>query len=297
MQGHRDKKVGKSLKENLEDKPIMVMIPTFNDWESLGLLLKSLEKVLLRKKLDVQVLVVNDGSYTSGREHFGCCDEYKAIRKVEVLELRRNLGHQRAIAIGLAYIEAEIPCQAVVVMDADGEDSPKYVPRLIHKCNDHAGERIIFAQRTRRSESLTFKIFYNVYVLLFRVLTGSKMRMGNFSIIPYKLLRRLVGTSEIWNHYTAGILKAKIDYAEIHTKRGVRLSGKSRMDFVSLVIHGLSAISVFGETVRVRMAVALFSFIICTVAAIVLILFIKTFTSLAIPGWASTVVLLLAVIF
>jgi glycosyltransferase involved in cell wall biosynthesis len=296
MQVSSDDKMGENSTGN-SAAPIVVMIPMFNDWESLALLLKSVDRVLFRESLGAEVIVVDDGSYVPEGNSFNFDDGFKAIKKIGVLELRRNLGHQRAIAIGLAYIEAQVPCEAVVVMDADGEDNPKYIGRLIRKCKEEKYGKIIFAHRTRRSENRLFKVFYGMYTLLFRILTGNKMRVGNFSVIPHRLLGRLVGTSEIWNHYTAGVLKARINYAEIHTKRSNRLCGRSRMNFVSLVIHGLSAISVFGETVGARMAIALSPLIFLAAAAIVVIVCIKTFTNLAIPGWASTVVLLLAIFF
>ncbi len=121
-----------------------------------------------------------------------------------VLRLRRNLGHQRAIAIGLAYLEAESPaCQLVVVMDSDGEDDPQDVPRLIARAVQTEQQAIIFAERTKRSESLPFQICYHLYRLVHRVLTGRSVRVGNFSVIPRQRLESLVATSELWNHYAA----------------------------------------------------------------------------------------------
>ena len=73
-----------------------------------------------------------------------------------MLRLRRNLGHQRAIAIGLTYIQAQMTTayEAVVVMDGDGEDAPEDVPRLLARLEAEGGRSIVFAERTRRSESL-----------------------------------------------------------------------------------------------------------------------------------------------
>ena len=80
--------------------------------------------------------------------------DLRAIGRVEVLHLRRNLGHQRAIAIGLAFVEAERPrCRAVVLMDSDGEDAPEDVPRLVARCEQEGRRKIVFAERTKRSES------------------------------------------------------------------------------------------------------------------------------------------------
>ena len=101
-----------------------------------------------------------------------------------MLRLRRNLGHQRAIAVGLAYVEDRFKHDAVVVMDSDGEDDPSDVPRLLELLRAEGGRAIVFAERTRRSESWSFRFFYGLYKLLHRVLTGHGVRVGNFSAIP-----------------------------------------------------------------------------------------------------------------
>lgn len=271
------------------------MIPVFNDWQSLEMLLMHLDEAFKEGNLRVEVLVVDDASSMSAHDSFRQSD-FKAINKVCILELRRNLGHQRAITIGLAYAEANIVCQAVVVMDGDGEDDPRDVLRLIDKCDKEKYEKIVFARRTQRSESQLFKLFYIIYKLLYKLLTGQDIRVGNFSIIPCKILRRLVVVSEIWNHYAAGVLKARVPFTEIASRRSTRLSGQSKMNFVSLVMHGLSAISVYGDTVGVRFLVASCLLIVFTITSIVAAIVIKFTTNLAIPGWTSYIITLFFIV-
>lgn len=259
------------------------------------MLLMHLDEAFKEGDLRVEVLVVDDASSMSARDSFRHSN-FKAINKVCILELRRNLGHQRAITIGLAYVEANIVCQAVVVMDGDGEDDPSDVLRLIDKCDKEGYEKIVFARRTQRSESQLFKLFYIIYKLLYKLLTGQQIRVGNFSIIPFKILRRLVVVSEIWNHYAAGVLKARVPYTEIASRRSTRLSGKSKMNFVSLVMHGLSAISVYGDTVGVRFLVASCLLIVFTITSIVAVIVIKFTTNLAIPGWTSYIITLFFIV-
>jgi hypothetical protein len=118
-------------------------------------------------------------------------------------------------------------------------------------------------------------------------LTGKQFRFGNFSVIPYSFLSRLSVMSEGWNHYAAAILKARIPYQEVDTIRGNRLSGQSKMNFVSLIIHGLSSISVYSEVVGVRLLVATFFLTIISVLLIGVVVSVRFFTNLAIPGWAT----------
>ncbi len=274
---------------NAKDSSILIMIPVYNDWESLEMLLVRLDEVLQEEDVHAEILVVDDASSRSVHSVHNIYKDsnFNTIDKVSVLELKRNLGHQRAIAIGLAYVEANIACQAVVVMDGDGEDAPSDVLKLIEKCDKEGYKKIVFARRTQRSESQLFKLFYIIYKLLYKLLTGQDIRVGNFSIIPYSILHRLVVVSEIWNHYAAGLLKAKLPYTEISSRRSTRLYGRSKMNFVLLITHGLSAISVHGDIVGVRLLVASCLLIVFTLFSILVAVSIKFATNLAIPGWTS----------
>lgn len=279
----------------LKSLPILILIPVFDDWKALELLIINLDEILRKWALTADILIVDDASRISAPEGF-LSASLQAINNVAILELRRNLGHQRAIAIGLAHVEAKVACQAVVVMDGDGEDNPIDVPRLIEKYNETEQKKVVFARRNKRTESLLFKFFYAFYKYLYKLLTGQEIRVGNFSIIPYEILQRLVVVSEIWNHYAAGLRKAKVPYTEIATNRGTRLAGHSQMNFVSLVMHGLSAISVFGDVVGTRLLILTCLLILVNILLLVVVVNIRFFTILAIPGWATYTVGILFII-
>ena len=268
---------------------VTILIPVFNDWEAASMLLGRLDPILGESGLRVDILFVDDGS-TARRVGAFAPAPFRAIRLVEVLELRRNLGHQRAIAIGLAFLEGQKNTPAVVVMDGDGEDDPNDVPRLLARYREEAGERIVFAERTKRSESLTFRVFYALYRVVHQMLTGYGVRIGNFSVIPRRRLTSLVSVSELWNHYAAAAIKSRQAHCTIPTRRATRLQGRSTMNFVSLVTHGLSAISVFSELIGVRLLVLSLFAIAATVSASAVILYIRFATDLAIPGWATVAV-------
>src|SRR2546423_9853147 len=143
------------MKETPEGMPFLIIMPVFNDWISLDPLLQQLDEELSRKDLEVEILLIDDGSTIKAPSHLGSA-AYKGLAKIEILRLRRNLGHQRAIAIALAHIEDKVPCEAVVVMDADGEDKPEDAVRLIEDYQRVDRERVIFAQREKRSEHVLF---------------------------------------------------------------------------------------------------------------------------------------------
>lgn len=270
--------------KDVDNKPILLLIPVYNDWESLELLLKHIDQLFYEEKFFAEVLVVDDASILPISKSFRYAS-FQSLSKISILQLRRNLGHQRAIAVGLAYVEAKIDCKAVVVMDGDGEDAPRDVVRLINQCDRDGYERIIFARRTQRSETQIFKLFYVLYKWLYKLLTGQEISVGNFSIIPDQILTRIVVVSEIWNHYAAGILKAKIPCTYLPCKRGTRLAGKSKMNLVHLIIHGLSAISIYGDIIGVRALIATGILMLFSITAIAVVIVVRV----AVPNWAPYV--------
>lgn len=273
---------------------LVFCIPVFNDWESAELLLERLGEVSRCAGWEAGVLLVDDGSPVD-RPAFGST-RLGPLRWVRVLQLRRNVGHQRAIALGLTHLQVQGGCDAVVVMDGDGEDRPADVPALVAEYNKRGGRVIVFAKRRRRTEGLVFLIGYRLYKGVHRLLTGRAVEVGNFSIIPAPILEQLVGVGEIWNHYAAAVYKARLPFAKVPIDRGLRLAGRSRMNFVNLVVHGLSAVSVFAEEIGTRLLLGCCGMMAATVAGLFAVLAVRLGTDWAIPGWATTAFGLLLVI-
>jgi hypothetical protein len=282
------------ISPEISDHKIIILLPVYNDWDALSLLLPILEQELNANEIRADILMVDDGSTTSAPPNLGqTC--FRSIESIDILSLRRNLGHQRAIAVGLSYIEAHRVCHAVIVMDCDGQDDPRDIPRLVRECIANGDQKIIFAARTRRSESLIFRLFYHLYRLIHFLLTGMPVRVGNFSVIPSGALNRLVAVSELWNHYAAAVHKARLPIASVPTERSRRLEGPSRMDVVALVVHGLSAMAVFGDRIGVRLLIVVALGMGLVSGALVTVLGIRLLTPLAVPGWATYVTGLLLV--
>ena len=232
----------------------VILIPVYNDWESAAELLRQVEAQLDGKAWSYQVVIVNDGSPESPGELLLNTD-FKAVASVRLINLCRNLGHQRALATGLCWVVQNLPCSAVVVMDGDGEDIPAHVPRLLATFASDE-RRAVFAARTRRTESWVFQLFYHLYRLVHLMLTGVAVRIGNFSAISSSHAASLVTSADLWNHYAAAAVRSRLPITTIPLPRGRRLAGQSHMRWASLVIHGLSAASVFGDVIGVRLLTA-----------------------------------------
>jgi glycosyltransferase involved in cell wall biosynthesis len=259
------------------------------------MLLPMVSDALKGTAVKIHFVLINDASEKPMPKDFA--QSLAGRADVSVVHLMRNLGHQRALAIGLAYVNEKHDCDAVLVMDCDGEDSPEDARKLVDRAQSMGGRSVVFAERTQRSENFLFRVGYFCYRVLHEALTGRAIRFGNFSVIPRKQLRRIASVSETWNHYAAAVVKSGIPISTISTNRSKRLTGESKMNFVGLVIHGLSAISVQGETIGVKLLIAsgvsLFLLLLLGIAVIG----VKLFTAMAIPGWATTAGGLLVVVF
>jgi hypothetical protein len=145
-------------------------------------------------------------------------------------------------------------------------------------------------------ESLLFQSFYLFYKILHRGLTGVSVRVGNFSILPSHYLGTLSVMSELWNHYAAAVFRSKLPFTTIPISRGHRIAGRSQMSFVALVSHGLSALSVFGDVVGVRLLIFSLTGALLAGLAIFAVVTVRLFTDWAIPGWATYAAGLFAII-
>ena len=211
----------------------------------------------------------------------------KSLESIHVLELRRNLGHQRALCVGLVHLSQKHPEDPVLIMDADGEDGPSDIPLLLKEYVNQGRSKVIFAARGRRAEGIVFKFFYQLYRVVHRVLVGFDIRVGNFSVVPSQFLERLVVTSDLWNHYAAAVVKIKIPRSTVSIDRSRRIFGQSKMGLVPLIVHGLSAVSVFGEVVGVRLLISSTVFGVLSMGLVLTALIVKFATHLVIPGWAT----------
>jgi polyisoprenyl-phosphate glycosyltransferase len=260
----------------------VIVIPQYNDWEALNLLIEKLNLDVAASTLAATSLIIVDDCSSQDAPSL---TKFNG-KNVQIIRLWRNMGHQRAIAIGLSYVADQYPCDKVIVMDADGEDAPHDINALVLASQNNPND-IVFAQRTKRQESVLFQFFYGIYKLVFRQLTGKVIAFGNFSIIPQRRLQSIVRVSEIWNNFPGGVIKSRLPYQSVPIERAKRLAGQSKMNFVSLVLHGLSTISVLIDVAAVRILILSIGMSVAALLVIFLVLFLKWINN-ASPGWAST---------
>jgi hypothetical protein len=268
---------------------VIVVTPVLDDWSSLACLIVDLETVGQVSGLEFSLLVINDGS--SQPVPAGLCKvSGGAVRQVEIIHLVRNLGHQRAIAVGL--VEAfrairEAPAAAVVVMDSDGEDPPKDVPALVKVLEADAPQGVAVAMRQKRYDPLAIRVGYAIYKRMYGLLANRVLDFGNFCAISPTALDQLVHTPDIWNHLAASVSKLRCNVIRVPHHRGRRYDGTSKMTVQSLVLHGMSALSVYTDVILIRIMFATLSLAGLAGLSILVILSLYFFTDWVVRGWTS----------
>jgi hypothetical protein len=269
-----------------QQQRLTVLVTVFNDWAAFEMLLAELAAQKLPANIVVDVLAVDDAS----RENH---DRKRTVLAssplpLTILTLSRNVGNQRAIAIGLSHIVTKTTCDFLIVMDGDGEDRPSDVPTLVKALIDNPNA-IVTAQRHRRSEVFMYKLSYIFFKTLFQTLTGTIMNFGNFSALSFDAAEQLCSMHELLLSYPATILASRIPICRVPIDRGSRYMGRSGITYLGLAVHGLSSIAVFSDRVLARMLVACAGIFGVGFLAILAAVIAKV-VGLATPGWATTVV-------
>lgn len=218
----------------------LILIPIYNDWKSLNKLLITINRNI-NHQTPTRILIVDD---CSQNKIFLENKKLKKIKKIEVLRLKRNVGSQKAIAIGLHYLlNKKKEFDYVTVMDGDGEDNPSEIEKMLRLAKKNK-DSVIVSCRKDRNENFLIKILYKVHLLITVLFTWKWITFGNFSVLFRKNLNKILSNQNIWKAYSASLIK-NTNIKRVYAVRSKRFYGKSRVSLMFLVLHSLKIISVF----------------------------------------------------
>ena len=237
---------------------IKILIPVYNDWQSVFKLLDEIDHNISEIDHEISVTIVNDAS-NHDRDNEN--RNYQNIHSVKILNMRINQGHARCIATGLKYIFNKEDFDYVIPMDGDGEDRPEEIREFINKINN-SNDNAIVGQRVKRSEGLIFKICYQIHKLITLTFTGKSIKFGNFTCLPKTIVEKMINEKATWNSFSGSLTKIENELLSIPSIRGSRYFGPSKMSFFNLLKHSLSIISVFRKTVLIRSALFIIVYIL-----------------------------------
>jgi hypothetical protein len=229
-------------------KKFIILIPVYNDWKSVSKLLKEIDLQIVEWESEVSVLIINDFSTETKSD---IDSNFKKIKSVKVLNMKKNQGHARCFATGLKFIIEREKFDYVIPMDADGEDRPEELNLLFNKSKEYPN-KVITAERIRRSEGLLFKFCYEIHKYLTYIFTGHLIKFGNYSCLPRDSVAKITKESSAWSSFSGSLTKLITDRISISSIKGLRYYGPSKMSFFKLLIHSFSIIAVFKKTTFLR---------------------------------------------
>ena len=238
-------------------KKIKILIPVYNDWQSVFKLLKNINSEISILEGEFSVIIINDSSTESRQELLTDLDN---LRSIQVINMKVNRGHARCNAVGLKYINEKEDFDYIVPMDGDGEDRPEELILLIKKIKDYPS-RVVTANRIKRSEGPIFKFCYFAHKLLTFIFTGRSIKYGNYTCLPKSVVNEMVSEPATWSSFSGALAKVAKDKKSILSVRGKRYFGTSKMNFINLLKHSLSIIAVFKMALLIRSILFLITYL------------------------------------
>ena len=234
-------------------KKIIILIPVFNDWESLKRLLNEInENVQDIKNVIFECFVVNDASTIEQPELI----KPNNIKSIKILNMKKNKGHARCNAFGIRHIYKNEDFDYLILMDGDGEDRPIEIKSLVSKTFEDPNTSVV-AKRIKRSEGPFFQSLYQIHKIITLIFTGKKINFGNYSCLNKNDTQLISTKKSLWSSYSGTVKKNLKKLNEVNSTRGMRYHGPSKMSLFKLLIHSFSIIAVFKYQVFFRSIIIL----------------------------------------
>ena len=227
---------------------IKILIPIYNDWQSVFKLVDEINDLLIDPSFEISVILVNDASNHDRQDEDR---KLENIHSIKILNMKINQGHSRCIATGLKYIYEKEDFDYVIPMDGDGEDRPEEIKEFLNQI-ENSNNKPIVGERIKRSENFIFKVCYQLHKLITLTFTGKSIKFGNYTCLPKTTVEKMINEKATWSSFSGALAKIAKDRAPIPSERGKRYFGPSKMSFKNLLIHSLSIVSVFKTNVLIR---------------------------------------------
>ena len=245
-------------------KKTKILIPIYNDWQSVFKLLEKINVQLDAWEADISVIIINDAS-TEERPNNTCL--LNNLKSVHVINMRENRGHARCNATGLKYVFEKEDFDYVIIMDGDGEDRPAELGSLLCKSYENP-DKVVTANRVKRSEGWFFKFCYLTHKYLTFIFTGKSIKYGNYTCLPKFAVNKMVKEAATWSSFSGSLAKTIVHMVSVPSTRGKRYFGPSKMNFFNLLKHSLSIIAVFKVTLLIRSILFLIAYLFLVIGKI-----------------------------
>ena len=235
-------------------KKYIILIPVFNDWQSVFKLIENIDLQIRDETIDI--IIVNDASTESFDNNQ---KQFSKINSVKIINLIKNGGHRKAIATGLKYCHENLEYDYIIPMDGDGEDRPEELKDFFNQVQETESE-VTTAIRIKRSESFLFKFLYVVHKIFTNLITGKLIKFGNYTCLSKSAVSKLLSDGSVWLSYSGAVTKHFPQFSTIQSIRGKRYFGPSKMSILALIFHSLRISTVFRENIFIRVVIVILIF-------------------------------------
>ena len=235
-------------------KKYIILIPVFNDWQSVFKLIENIDLQVNNETIDI--VIVNDASTESFDNN---PKQFSKINSVKIINLIKNGGHRKAIATGLKYCQENLEYDYIIPMDGDGEDRPEELKDFFKQAQETQPE-VITATRIKRSESFLFKFLYSMHKIFTHLITGKLIKFGNYTCLSKNAVSKLLSDGSVWLSYSGAVTKHFPQFSTIQSIRGERYFGPSKMSISALLLHSFRISTVFRENIFIRVVIVILIF-------------------------------------
>jgi glycosyltransferase involved in cell wall biosynthesis len=263
---------------------LSVVIPVLNEAESIPLILPRLREAL--RGITWECIFIDDGStdVTSRILELAALED----RRIKLLRFSRNFGHQAAVTAGLDFADGD----AVVVMDADLQDPPELLPRMLDLFAQ--GYDIVSPQRISRDAETKFKRWTST--LFYRTLSrmaDQKLTpdVGDFRLFSRRAVLAIRSLRE-QHRYMRGIAAwLGLKEAIVPFERRARAAGNTKYPFLKMLRFAWTGVSSF-SAFPLRISIAAGCILSCAgFLYLMRVVYLALWTTALVPGWASVVAL------
>ncbi|TYC55410.1 glycosyltransferase family 2 protein [Marinobacter sp. BW6] len=241
----------KNRQSTFSNPVLSIIIPVHNEADVIPTLLKRLDLACRQLPGQVELLFVDDGSRdNSVAQLLRARDRYSGIR---VLELSRNFGKEAAVTAGLENARGD----AVVLMDADLQDPPELIPRMVRAWQKGA-DVVLMKRRSRAGESWLKRTTASIFYRLINHISDASIPVdtGDFRLMSRRTVDALNRLPER-NRYLKGMFAwVGMPTVTLEFDRDPRLAGKTKWNYLKLIHLAMEGITSF-STRPLRIALIL----------------------------------------
>ena len=281
------------LTENNRNLPfVSIIVPCYNEQDvlrdSIGLLVERLSRLVAERYVSDNsfVLFVDDGSRDST---WDIISQYHKLNKsVRGIKLSANFGHQNALLAGLLTAKNSVDC--VISIDADMQQDIEIMTEFIDRFK--SGVDIVFGVRKDRLTDNYFKkmsaqLFYKVMHWLGVIIIKNH---ADYRLVSRRALDALAEYRG-YNLFLRGIfVNMGFRQETVYFDVKPRLAGNTKYSLSKMLSMALKAITSFSVVPLRLVTVTGFSIFLLSICMTLYVFYISFFTSVAVPGWASTVI-------